>query len=442
MTEQVDVVVVGLGVGGEEVGRAAGRGRAARGRHRDAPGRRRVPVLGLRAEQDDDPGGRPARRGPADRRAGRHGDGPPRLGAGRAADPRRGHRQLGRQGRGRPVHRQGRPVRARAAAASPARGRVEVGDQEFEATPRRSCSATGTEPARPADRRARRHAVLDQPRGHRGRPTVPASLIVLGGGAVGLELAQVFARFGVAGHRRRGARPAAAAARSRRRRELAAERAARRRASTSGVGAKADRGAHATTARVHRRARRRRRRSPRDAAAGRHRAARRPRRPRRWTRSGSTQTARAGRGRRPACGPATACGRSATSPGKGAFTHVAMYQAGIAVARHPRRGRPGRGLPRAAAGDVHRPGDRLGRADRGRGPRRGACTVARHRRRCRRRPAAGSTRRATRASSSWSPTPTGACWSARPRPGRRAARCSAPWPSRCTPRCRWTGSAR
>ena len=45
---------------------AAGRRRSRRGRRRPAAGRRRVPVLRVRAEQDDDPSRRSARRGPSD----------------------------------------------------------------------------------------------------------------------------------------------------------------------------------------------------------------------------------------------------------------------------------------------------------------------------------------------------------------------------------------
>ena len=71
MSQTVDVVVIGLGPGGEDVaGRLAEAGLDGRG-GRARAGRRRVPLLGLRAEQDDDPGGRPAGRGPAHPRHGR-----------------------------------------------------------------------------------------------------------------------------------------------------------------------------------------------------------------------------------------------------------------------------------------------------------------------------------------------------------------------------------
>jgi pyruvate/2-oxoglutarate dehydrogenase complex dihydrolipoamide dehydrogenase (E3) component len=73
-------------------------------------------------------------------------------------------------------------------------GRVQVGDRTFEAR-RGVVLATGTRPAIPplpgldtVEYWTSREAVETK--------ELPASLIVLGGGAVGLELAQVFARFG------------------------------------------------------------------------------------------------------------------------------------------------------------------------------------------------------------------------------------------------------
>ncbi|GAA1570477.1 NAD(P)/FAD-dependent oxidoreductase [Kribbella sancticallisti] len=84
-------------------------------------------------------------------------------------------------------------IRERAVITGP--GRVQVGDREYEAS-RGIVVATGTVPVIPP---------ID---GLAGTPywtnkeaieaeTLPASLIVLGGGAIGLELTQVFARFGV-----------------------------------------------------------------------------------------------------------------------------------------------------------------------------------------------------------------------------------------------------
>ena len=53
--------------------------------------------------------------------------------------------------------------------------------------------------------------------------------------------------------------------------------------------------------------------------------------------------------------------------GKGAFTHVAVYQARLCVADVLGRPLAGCRLPGAPPGDVHRPGDRLGRSYRGPG---------------------------------------------------------------------------
>ena len=55
--------------------------------------------------------------------------------------------------------------------------------------------------------------------------------------------------------------------------------------------------------------------------------------------------------------------------GHGAFTHVAMYQADIVRARHPRPGRARCQLPRGSAGHLRRPRGRVRRTDRGPGPR-------------------------------------------------------------------------
>ena len=204
---EVDVVVVGLGVGGEEVaGRLAEAG-PVRGRHRAPARRRRVPVLGVRAEQDDDPGGEPAHRGAPDRRDGRYRDGRARLDAGREADPRGGHRRLGRHGRGGPVHRQGRALRARVRAARRARpGRG--GRPGLHGHAGASSSRSGTAPAVPPIE------------GLAGTPywtnreaieatEVPDSLVVLGGGPIGVELGPGLRAVRQPGHRGRGAGPAA-----------------------------------------------------------------------------------------------------------------------------------------------------------------------------------------------------------------------------------------
>ncbi|MDT4987717.1 MAG: hypothetical protein QOI74_1811, partial [Micromonosporaceae bacterium] len=84
-------------------------------------------------------------------------------------------------------------VRGRGRLTAP--GRVAVGDRVFEAA-RAVVVSTGTVPTiPPVDGLAgtpywtNREAIEVE--------TLPASLIVLGGGAIGVELAQVFARFGV-----------------------------------------------------------------------------------------------------------------------------------------------------------------------------------------------------------------------------------------------------
>src|SRR5204863_4305834 len=92
------------------------------------------------------------------------------------------------------VKKGGRFVRGFGRLAGP--GRVEVGDQTFVAR-RGVVVGTGTTPSvPPVDGLAgtpywtNREAIEVE--------ELPDSLIVLGGGSIGLELAQVFARFGVA----------------------------------------------------------------------------------------------------------------------------------------------------------------------------------------------------------------------------------------------------
>ena len=83
-------------------------------------------------------------------------------------------------------------VRGRGVLAGP--GTVRVGEQEFGAR-RGVVVATGTVPQIPPI-----PGLADTPywtnRGAIGAKEVPASLLVLGGGAIGVELAHVFARFG------------------------------------------------------------------------------------------------------------------------------------------------------------------------------------------------------------------------------------------------------
>ena len=413
----------GSGVGGEEV---AGRLAEAGLRRRASTGLvgGECPYWGCVPSKMMIRAANAAGRGAPGRRAGRAAAGQARLGAGREAHPRGGHRQLGRQGRGRPVHRQGRPVRPRQRPArrpGPGRGRRPG----LPGPARASSLGTGTRPSVPPI-----DGLADTPywTNHQAieAEELPASLLVLGGGAIGLELAQVFARFGVrvtvveAADRcsppRSRSRPTLAAGRCARDGVTVADRG-RRPSGSATTGP-----ASPCTCRRHR--------SRGDAAAGRDRTAGRPGRagpghgrrgpgralPRRWTTG---------------CGPRDGIWAVGDVTGQGAFTHIAMYQAGIVVARHPRPGRPAGRLPGAAPGHLHRPGDRRGRADRAAGPRaRHHVQVGYTELTC--RPAAGSTRPATPASSSWSPTPTRACWSAPPRSARPAARCSPRWWWRCT----------
>jgi pyruvate/2-oxoglutarate dehydrogenase complex dihydrolipoamide dehydrogenase (E3) component len=193
MTEQVDVVVVGLGVGGEEVaGRLAESGLRVVGVESRlvggecpyfacVPTKMMVRAAGMLAE---------ARRMPT--LAG-------------TADVRPDWSLVARRIRDeatddwddtvavdRFTGKGGRFVRGRARLVGPRR--VEVNGEEYDAS-RGVVLATGTEPAVPpipglkdSGFWTNREAVA--------ATEVPESLIVLGGGAVGLEMAQVFARFG------------------------------------------------------------------------------------------------------------------------------------------------------------------------------------------------------------------------------------------------------
>ena len=152
----------------------------------------------------------------------------------------------------------------------------------------------------------------------------PGSLVVIGGGAIGCELAQVFSRFGVdvrwsrspiASWRRRNPRRA----------PLIARVFTRRR--------------HWRPHRSHDRARRPRRAVPRPAGGSRARGPTSSSWPPAATTTSTTWASRrsvstrAARAWTPtsASGPVSGCGPSATSPAKGAFTHVSMYQAAVVV---------------------------------------------------------------------------------------------------------------
>ena len=134
-------------------------------------------------------------------------------------------------------------------------------------------------------------------------------------------------------------------------------------------------------------------------------------------------------------GRASGCGRSATSPA--GRLHPRLPLPGVRRRRRPprHRGRASR-LPRGQPGDLHRPRDRLGRTDRGAGPRRRASGSGSPRRTIERPAEAGSTARARPGWSSSSPTSTATCWSGRRSWRRTAGRCSACWSPPSTPRCR------
>ncbi len=118
--------------------------------------------------------------------------------------------------------------------------------------------------------------------------------------------------------------------------------------------------------------------------------------------------------------------------GAGAFTHVAMYQAGIPSARSSAKV-----LRRPTTGPCHASHSPTRRSAASGCPKwpplNGASGSESARRRSLARPADGSTRPATKASSSSSRTPTVASSSEPPPPGRPAARSSACSPSPSTP---------
>ena len=139
--------------------RRARRGRPRRGRRRPRARRRRVPVLGLRPVEDDDPRRRPAGRGPSGDGDGRHrATVDRRLGAGRPADPRRGHRRLGRHA----SRSSGSRARAGGSCAAPDASSVRTGvvvgdgDDAGSVAERAIVVATGTRAVDPSGRRARR----------------------------------------------------------------------------------------------------------------------------------------------------------------------------------------------------------------------------------------------------------------------------------------------
>ena len=236
---------------------------------------------------------------------------------------------------------------------------------------------------------------------------MPDSLLVLGGGAIGVELAQVFARF--------GSQVTVVEAADR----LLAGRSPRPATCWPEVFGREGIGVH-TGASCHRGRTYDGTASPVDPRRRRRaRPARRcwwppaggptwpalgvgARRARREPRASTSTTGSAGR--------AQAYGRSATSPARAPSPTCPCTRPASPCATSSASPAPRRRLPRAAPGHLHRPGDRRGRADRGAGPRTRPGRA--HRSRSPAPPGAGSTRRATRASSSWSRTPAAG-------PGRR-----------------------
>ena len=332
-----------------------------------------------------------------------HGAGPSRTGRRWQADPRGGHRHLGRHGRGRPVHRQGRPVRPRAAAGSTAR----AGSRRRPGVPgpaRASCSAPA--PARRCRRSTGWPARRTGPTARRSRSRSCrrrcwCSAAARSGwswrrSSPGSGSGSPWSR------RWTGCWPS----RSRRRPRWPPRRCAPTAwRSTPGYGPSGS--THDGDA-VHRARWPTARRSPARSCW--------------WRPAAGPSLAELGldtigldadralpRRSTTGCTPAERVWAVGDVTGEGAFTHVAMYQAGDRGRRHPGPGRAGRpttaALPRVTFTD---PGGRRGRAHRAAGPRAGHQRAGRARPSCR-SAGAGSTGPATTASSSWSRTPTRAC---------------------------------
>ena len=205
-------------------------------------------------------------------------------------------------------------------------------------------------PGGAADRGPRGHAVLDQPR-RRAAHRAAGRLVVIGGGAIGVRAGPGVALFGVDGDAARGRRPRSCRPRSRR--PSAALEKALDRGRDPGAHRRADRiGRRTPTAafRVDLGDGERRRPtscwSPPGAATT-------------WTDLG-LETRRARPGGRSLSRPTSGCGSAerlwavGDITGKGAFTHVSMYQAAVALRDLLGQDGPLGRLPRGAAGDVHR----------------------------------------------------------------------------------------
>ena len=174
--------------------RPPGRGGPVGARRRRRAGRGGVPVLGLRPLQDDDPGGRPPGRGAADPRHGRQRstvvpDWGPVARRIRKRPPTAG--TTGWRSNG---WRGAAPPSCGGGAGSTGRAGWRSGSGPHR--PPRGGGRRGGETLGAANPRAGRGPLLGQPRGrrvHRARRGQPGRA---GGGAIGLELGQVFSRFG------------------------------------------------------------------------------------------------------------------------------------------------------------------------------------------------------------------------------------------------------
>ena len=207
--------------------RATWRVRALGGRHRGRAGGRGVPVLGVRPVEDDDPRRRPAGRGPPDprrcRQVERVAEWAPFAARIRAEatddwdDTVAVDRFVEKGGTVRAWPRSARRRRHRSGRRSCVSGNTRRG------------GATGSPPAVPpipglaATPFWTNHHAIEA-------AVLPASIVVLGGGAIGAELAQVYARFDVEVDPCRGrgsSAPSRGAGRRRRTRRSVASRGCR-----------------------------------------------------------------------------------------------------------------------------------------------------------------------------------------------------------------------
>ena len=154
---------------------------------------RRVLVLRLHAVEGAAAPGRAARRGEAHPRRARGGDRRPRRGGGARA-ARRDHPRPRRLRAGRPGSRTAGSTLVRGHGRLDGERRVRVGDDALVAR-RAVVVATGSGAAVPPIDGLPRRAV-DEPRGHDGAARCRARLTILGGGVVGVEMAQAWRSLG------------------------------------------------------------------------------------------------------------------------------------------------------------------------------------------------------------------------------------------------------